>query len=280
MPPNKEAREPTRAPVQIAAVSIFVPLALAAVVLRIWIRRRMINSLGGDDIMMIVALWTLVAGAFYLTTIIFLKISLGMFFLRVLLKKWQRRVVYVTMILSTIINLSYCFFVVFACGNPKDYLENTILQKCINRKLEISFAYEQAAVTTVTDFIFAFLPIPMLWNASMDRRSKWSVGLILSLGCFGSVCSLVRFKYINDLADRKDFFWNAASVSVWSTNEMGTGIIAGCLATMRPLFSKILYRATNITRAAKGRKSPSPSKSSSKSSSEKKLRDSTSCPTS
>ena len=46
----------TKAPQQIAAVSIFLPLALAAVVLRVWIRTRMIKSFGWDDIMMIVAL--------------------------------------------------------------------------------------------------------------------------------------------------------------------------------------------------------------------------------
>jgi hypothetical protein len=32
--------------------------------------------------------------------------------------------------------------------------------------------------------------------------------------------------------------------------EMGTGIIAGCLATMRPLFKKLMYKAHNLTHAA------------------------------
>lgn len=32
--------------------------------------------------------------------------------------------------------------------------------------------------------------------------------------------------------------------------EMGTGIIAGCLATMRPLFKKLVYKASHITHAA------------------------------
>jgi hypothetical protein len=46
----------TKAPQQIAAVSVFLPLAITAVVVRIWIRNRMINSLGWDDAMMVVAL--------------------------------------------------------------------------------------------------------------------------------------------------------------------------------------------------------------------------------
>jgi hypothetical protein len=46
----------TKAPQQVAAVSVFLPLALGAVALRLWIRTRMIKSLGWDDYMMVVAL--------------------------------------------------------------------------------------------------------------------------------------------------------------------------------------------------------------------------------
>jgi hypothetical protein len=126
--------------------------------------------------------WTLVAEVFYLITILFLKLSLGLFFLRVLLRRWQRNVVYVAMVSSVIINTYHCFFVVFSCGNPKYYLENTVRKQCVGKRIEIGLAYEQAAVTTITDFVFALLPVPLLWSATMDRRSKLSVGLILSLG--------------------------------------------------------------------------------------------------
>jgi hypothetical protein len=191
-----------------------------------------------------------VAEVFYLTTILFLKVSLGLFFLRVIIKKWLRKIVYATIIISTLINIYHCFFVVFSCGNPKLYLEHTLEKQCVRKSVVVGLAYEQATVTTLTDWIFALLPIPLLWNTTMDRRSKLSVGLILSLGAFGSICSIVRFKYIDSLGDRNDFFWNAANVSIWSTIEMGTGIIAGCLATMRPLFKKFMYRAVHFTHAA------------------------------
>lgn len=42
-------------------------------------------------------------------------------------------------------------------------------------------AYQQASITTLTDLVFVVLPIFVLWNANMSRRSKISVGLILSL---------------------------------------------------------------------------------------------------
>jgi hypothetical protein len=71
--------------------------------------------------------------------------------------------------------------------------------------------------------------------------------LIKNSGC---VCSLVRFKYIAGLGELEEFFWTAANISLWSLYEIATGIIAGSLATMRPLYSKVAYKARTITQVA------------------------------
>lgn len=63
---------------------------------------------------------------------------------------------------------------------------------------------------------------------------------------------MVRFKYISGLAIRVDFFKDAASISIWSTIELGTGIVAGSMATLRPLFKKLFYKAKNITMTIRG----------------------------
>jgi hypothetical protein len=47
----------SRAPYQIAITSVFLPLAFASVALRLWVRKHMINSLGSDDYMMMIALF-------------------------------------------------------------------------------------------------------------------------------------------------------------------------------------------------------------------------------
>jgi hypothetical protein len=126
--------------------------------------------------------WTVTNEVFYLLTQIFLKLSLGYFFLRVILKKNQRRFIIATVAFSTINNVGHVFFVVFRCGNPRFLVENTIHQKCLSNNFSVVMGYEQAAVSTITDLIFAFMPISLLWNANMDLRSKISAGLILSMG--------------------------------------------------------------------------------------------------
>jgi hypothetical protein len=127
-------------------------------------------------------IWTLVAEVSYLTTILFLKISLGLFFLRVVQSRWQRKVIYATMIVSTLIQSYHVFFFIFACGNPKYYPEHMLIGKCVSKRIQVDLAFEQAAVTTTTDFIFALLPIPLLWDTTLDLRSKFSVAFVLLLG--------------------------------------------------------------------------------------------------
>ena len=120
---------------------------------------------------------------------------------------------------------------------------NAFEGKCVSNKAILGVAYGQGVVTTSTDWIFAVLPVTILWHAKMDRRTKSVCAFLLSLGAFGSLCSIVRFRYINGLSITPDFFWNAANISIWSTIELGIGIIAGSLATLRPLFKRLFYSA-------------------------------------
>jgi len=65
---------------------------------------------------------------------------------------------------------------------------------------------------------------------------------------------MVRFKYIAGLGSIDEFFWTAANISLWSLYEIATGIIAGSLATMRPLYRNLVYKARTITQVGRTRK--------------------------
>jgi len=89
----------------------------------------------------------------------------------------------VVVIVSSLQSVATFFFVIFRCGTPLgNYLIKQISNKCASRLTNLAFLYMQAAVTTVTDWIFASLPVVILWDARLDIRTKCSVGFILSLG--------------------------------------------------------------------------------------------------
>jgi hypothetical protein len=111
----------------------------------------------------------------------FLKLSLGLFFLRVLVEPWQRYVVYVAISLSTIVNFFCSFWAIFVCGNPAHYLASLTAGNCVAKGPWIAIGYLQSAANTATDIVLAIIPIPMLWGIQMSFGKKCMVASILML---------------------------------------------------------------------------------------------------
>ncbi|KAF2740798.1 hypothetical protein EJ04DRAFT_518570 [Polyplosphaeria fusca] len=255
----------------------FLVLSWFFVALRIWTRTCTIHNFGWDDGTIILATalfsaycatmlyieangggthvtkieelvdltkWTIVGEATYVLTVMVLKISLGIFFTRIVIRRSQLYVIYTAVTCSMISSILSFFYVLLRCGNViNDYVYQQLANNCTPRSADLFVAYQQASITTLTDCILAALPILILWDANMDIRSKLSVGFILSLAAFGCVASMIRFQYVEGLTHFEDFFWNATNIAIWSTVEPGVGIIAGCLATLRPLLRSFLSKA-------------------------------------
>jgi hypothetical protein len=112
---------------------------------------------------------------------LFLKLSLGLFFLRVLQTSWQRYTVYTAIALSTFVNFTFSFWTVFQCGNPSTFIAKLSKGDCHTQKSWKPTGLIQAGVNVVTDFTLAAMPLPMLWDSQMVVSKKIIIGAILSL---------------------------------------------------------------------------------------------------
>jgi hypothetical protein len=123
-----------------------------------------------------------ISEATYVIAMMMLKISLGIFFARIVVKTWHVGLIYVNVGVNIFSSAAAFFYVLFRCGaNIDNYVMQQLANRCTPRTLDRFIAYQQAAVTTLTDIVFVTLPILILWNANMSRRSKMSVGFILCL---------------------------------------------------------------------------------------------------
>ncbi|KAK8162217.1 hypothetical protein BKA80DRAFT_329068 [Phyllosticta citrichinensis] len=97
-------------------------------------------------------------------------------------------------------------------------------------------SYVQAAINIASDLFCAILPIPLLWNVRMNRKTKVSVIVLLGMGVFASASAMVRLKYNrNFMYDGPDRLYRLADIVTWAYSETGTGMIIGCSACLRPL---------------------------------------------
>ncbi|EMD58555.1 hypothetical protein GGP41_006014 [Bipolaris sorokiniana] len=252
-------------------------LTYLSVGLRIWARYRVTKSPGWDDAAMIatlmlftvycalilamnfrvksVKLWsqtsirtTLIlvqlSEVFYLLTTTFLKVSLGLFFLRVLTKKWQKHVFHTVLTIGVLYGFFYFFIVLFQCGDPRRIADGFIQKtsdKCLPQALRMSTGYIYGIINVLADWTFVLIPISVLMDSDLDRRSKMSVGIVMALGAVGSVSSIMRLVYLDglDMSTMESLNAQAVKATIWATAEPGTGIIAASIAILRPLFRQI-----------------------------------------
>ncbi|KAF2119835.1 hypothetical protein BDV96DRAFT_312197 [Lophiotrema nucula] len=262
-----------QAQITVDLVIILLLLCWTTVGLRLWVRFKITRSPGWDDAFMVFTLClftcycsfllvisqqgflnqlpttdslmkTLVyiqlSEVFYILTTTTLKISLGLFFLRVLTKRWQILIFRVVLYISAIYGVFYVFIAIFQCGNPGKFLDSLIDQRrCLPTAFLLFTGYTYGVINVIADWTFVLIPIFVLVDSDMDRRSKVSVSIVMALGAVGSVSSILRMVYLRGLLFNGKHLSDAVRATIWATAEPGTGITAASIAILRPLFRKI-----------------------------------------
>jgi hypothetical protein len=174
---------------------------------------------------------------------VILKISLGIFYLRIVVSRWHKVTVYATVGIAAVYSSYYFFAILFSCGLPSHFLANALKGKCTGT-VQSRYAVNMTAgvINAASDFILAILPIALIKKACIPLPAKISAGLILFLGCIGSTASVVRLVYIDGLSYDVKFFEAGVDITIWSIIEVGLCITAASLATLRPLFRCCLDR--------------------------------------
>jgi hypothetical protein len=54
--------------------------------------------------------------------------------------------------------------------------------KCVSGNSFVAAAYSISVLTVVTDWMYAIMPIPMIWSVQMTTQKKITVAFVLSLG--------------------------------------------------------------------------------------------------
>ncbi|PSN62142.1 hypothetical protein BS50DRAFT_138288 [Corynespora cassiicola Philippines] len=265
-----------RGPELRAVCSVFVGMAFVATALRVYVRLHLVRAFGWDDAFMIMAMLThimfatcSISGTFwgtgrhrwdltdegffkamrywwlcylsYCSTMIFAKISIGLFLLRVTVSKIHRLIIFIVMGLTVLTGIVFFFVSLFQCTPISYFWDKNQDGFCVNVDVIIALTFLYSAVSAICDFTFGIQPIFLVWNLNMSRNSKAMLVPILSMACVASTAVLVRMAYVMDFKS-PDFLWATVDIAIWSDIEQGLAVTAGSLATLRPLYRLIAQR--------------------------------------
>jgi hypothetical protein len=177
----------------------------------------------------------------YVITNIFLKLSIGIFLLRIAVDNTHRIILWVSLITIEVYSVFFLLLFTFQCWPISFFWERLRggQGKCMSSSVIVNSFYGYSALSCVTDWIFSIVPIFIVRKLQMSRRKKITVGAILALCALGSTATIVRIPYISGLNDIPDFLYSTIDVAIWSTCETGIGLAASAGATLRPLLRQV-----------------------------------------
>ncbi|KAL2280435.1 hypothetical protein FJTKL_12655 [Diaporthe vaccinii] len=197
--------------------------------------------------------WQALATATYVLNMMFIKLSIGFFLLRLAVQKRYLYTIYGTMFVVLIWSLALWFWDIFQCSPVQAQWDYTIPNlRCVSAQEVVNAAYALSVMTIVTDWLFALLPIPMIWHVKMSPQAKATVFVVLGLGIFASIATLIRLKFLSDLTDTSDILFAGTDAMVWTLVEPGVAIVASSLVTIRPLLRKMRLKGFESTERSRG----------------------------
>jgi hypothetical protein len=113
-----------------------------------------------------------------------LKLSIGIFLLRLAVTRASRIIIYVIIGVVEVYGAFYFFLFVLQC-RPSSYFWTQYTGgtgTCIDPKITVDATYAYSAISCVADWALGLMPIFLIWDVQMDMRTKMSVAAILSVG--------------------------------------------------------------------------------------------------
>jgi len=261
---------------QLVAVCVaFIVFSWFFVLLRCFVRFKIVKSFGWDDRLMIITLflstlfsaflivsvhhgtgkhistldpnqieqalkYQVFAEIVYVLATLFIKLSIGFLLLRIAARRLYRYTLYGSMGIMTVWTFVAFLIILLQCRPMKlswdpNWSASTEGGHCMDRIIFRNLTYAFSAIDIFFDWGYALLPIPMLWGLQTSKQVKISLLVVLSLGAFASTTTLVRFRYLVTVEHVTDFLFSTSRL-VWSVIGLDLGIAAACMSTLRPLF--------------------------------------------
>src|SRR5690606_16747540 len=129
---------------------------------------------------------------FYALTMLAAKISIAIFLLRVVFSRMHKWILYAAMTISIIAGAVFFFVTLFQCSPISLFWDHYQDGTCLDPYIVVVLAFVYSVFAIISDLTFVILPAFLVWNLSMDQRSKLALIPLLSMGAMYVYCGHQR----------------------------------------------------------------------------------------
>ncbi|CAH0038088.1 unnamed protein product [Clonostachys rhizophaga] len=176
----------------------------------------------------------------YVVTLCLCKVSILFLYLRMFPSQQFRSAVYGALLLTILPTFVIMFLQIFQCI-PIAYIwegwqKPDYVGYCLNLN---HLAFISAGFSIVQDLVILILPLPSLFQLTINIRDKIGLVFIFSLGLFATAISCLRTLYIIKF-DRSNTnpTWEYVDLIVWTGLEVAVAVIVACLPAIWVLLKR------------------------------------------
>ncbi|PQE20455.1 hypothetical protein CJF30_00001766 [Rutstroemia sp. NJR-2017a BBW] len=272
------AQDPDKQVGILAVTLIFFVLAWVSVGLRCYVRISMLNAFGADDALTICSLIFFTTGIgltlkgvttgfgqhlvdltypeysqgimywcfaeiLYVPTVALIKVSIALYLIRIAVKPIHIWTICLSMALFLTYSVSFFVILLMQCRPISFYWRQALGETdgvCWDPNIVAGVAYGHGGTSVLTDLTLGIIPAFIVADLQITKRTKIAVAFTLALGSVASISTITRIPFLKDLTNTTDYLYEIKSVIILSVVEMAVGIIACCLATLKPLLRSFL----------------------------------------
>jgi hypothetical protein len=112
-------------------------------------------------------------------------------------------------------------------------LVGTVPETCWSKRTQSISTIGVSVINIVTDFIFAALPIKFLRKVQRPVRERLVVGVLMGLGVFAGVASIIKIKAVTQFGRTSDTLNEGVEIGMWPVIEEQIGLIVICVPCLR-----------------------------------------------
>ncbi|PNH41796.1 hypothetical protein VD0004_g5368 [Verticillium dahliae] len=164
----------------------------------------------------------------YIWGFVTVKMSFAVLYLGLLPDLLNRRINQGLLVILMAEGIEESLVIMFHCVPVAKVWDHSLEGKCLDLK---PFYYASFVVKFLTDIVLFVQPIPVIWRMQLSKMKRIGAILMLSIGLFVCVISIVRVSYIGAIG--RDFTYGIVNPMLWSMVEVSSLIACSCVPSLR-----------------------------------------------
>ncbi|TPX11515.1 uncharacterized protein E0L32_007726 [Thyridium curvatum] len=175
-------------------------------------------------------MWEMIGQTFLIVGMSTAKCSLGLFLLRIVLKKWHKMAIWIASISLLIVSSIAIILFWVQCLPAEANFDPRVPSPCIVDPRPVMLLTSIWLV--VMDFFFATIPWVLVWNMHMRKKHKL---VIIIVPASAGVCGIIRTTKIESI-EKVNYTEDTVPLIIWSAAELTVTLVCIGVAVLIPLY--------------------------------------------